>query len=236
LLLDHRSPMSIRSLKRGAVIGVLIASSLIVSTAAAQVAHENPAPSQSASQLGAKGSAANMPGAPTTAQGPSWQELTPAQRVSLKPLASYWGTLDAAMKRKWIALAANYPTLTQAEQVKLHSRMNEWSLLTKQERARARLNFAESKKLTPDQKVATWEAYQALDPGEKKKLAASAPPKPAGAAGAVKPVAPQKLATVPLSGKNQPQAATIKAPQKVVDSNRLLPLPMTATEPAPKAE
>ena len=214
-------------------LGALIASSLMASMATAQVAPERALQAQATTKLETKGSEMSKSGAPTTTSGPSWQELTPAQRVSLKPLASSWNPLEAALKRKWIALAANYPALTPTEQAKLHSRMSEWSLLSKQERARARLNFAESKNLTPNQKVATWEAYQALDPEEKKKLAASAPPKPSGAAGAAKPVAPQKLATVPLIRKNQPQAATITPPQKVIDSNTL---PVPATESAPKTE
>jgi hypothetical protein len=217
-------------------VGALIASSLMASMVAAQVAPEKPLQVHPTTKPQTKGSEVNQPGTPVATSGPSWQELTPAQRVSLKPLAASWNPLEAALKRKWIALAANYPALTPAEQTKLHSRMSEWSLLSKQERARARLNFAESKNLTPDQKVATWEAYQALDPEEKKKLAASAPPKPSGAAGAAKPVAPQKLATVPLNRKTQPQAATVTPPQKVIDSNTLLPLPTPATESAPKAE
>jgi hypothetical protein len=228
--------MFVRSSKQRVVAGALIASSLVASMAAAQMAPEKPLQVHPTTKLQAKGSEGHKPGAQTMTSGPSWQELTPAQRVSLKPLAASWNPLEAALKRKWIALAANYPMLKPAEQAKLHSRMSEWSLLSKQERARARLNFAESKNLTPDQKVATWEAYQALDPEEKKKLAASAPPKPSGAAGAAKPVAPQKLATVPLGQKNQPQAATITPPQKVVDSNILPPLPVPVTEPAPKSE
>ncbi len=236
MALGRSSARLLRSLTRRMAAGALIASSLMASMVAAQAAPEKPLQAHPTTKPQTKGSEVNKPGAPVTTSGPSWQDLTPAQRVSLKPLAASWNPLEAALKRKWIALAANYPTLTPAEQAKLHSRMSEWSLLSKQERAQARLNFAESKNLTPDQKVATWEAYQALDPEEKKKLAASAPPKPSGAAGAAKPVAPQKLATVPLSRKNQTQAATITPPQKVIDSNTLLPLPVPATESAPKSE
>ena len=214
----------------------LVTSSSMTPMATAQVAPQQPLSVQPATKSPAKGPDVSKPEALTTTSGPSWQELTQAQRLSLTPLFSHWNSLDAAIKRKWVAIAANYPTLTPAEQVKLHSRMSEWSLLSKQERARARLNFAESKNLSSDQKVATWEAYQALDAEEKKKLAASAPPKPPGAAGAAKPVAPQKLATVPLSGKNQTQGATITPPQRVLDSNTLLPLPTQVIEPASKAE
>jgi hypothetical protein len=76
--------------------------------------------------------------------------------------------------------------------------MNEWVTLSPQQRAQARLNFARtkelSKQLTPEEKKAKWQTYQALSPEEKQKLAAKASPKPVGAATAVKPVAPQKLA------------------------------------------
>lgn len=229
--------MLTRLLNRKSLFAIfLIASSSVTPMATAQVAPLQPLPDQPATQLPAKGPEVNKLGALITASGPSWQELTQAQRLSLTPLFAHWSSLDAAIKRKWIAIAANYPTLTPAEQAKLHSRMSEWSLLSKQERARARLNFAESKNLSSDQKVATWEAYQALDAEEKKKLAASAPSKPSGAAGAAKPVAPQKLATVPQSGKNQIQGATITSPQKALDNTTMLPLPTQAIEPASKAE
>jgi len=216
--------------------GALLVLSMVTLMATAQVALEKPLIAQPTTQPHRRGSEVNKSGPPTSTSGPSWQELTPAQRLSLQPLAANWNSLEVALKRKWIALAANYPSLTPAEQGKLHSRMSEWSMLSKEERARARLNFAESKNLSSDQKVATWEAYQALDPEEKKKLAASAPPKPSGAAGAAKPVAPQKLATVPLRRKNQTPAAAITSPKKELDSNTLLPLPTQVIEPAPKAE
>ena len=57
--------------------------------------------------------------------GPTWQELTPVQKVALKPLATQWNTLDDARKRKWTAIAANYLTLPPEGQAKLHSRMTD---------------------------------------------------------------------------------------------------------------
>lgn len=154
---------------------------------------------------------------------PAWQDLTPTQQVSLKPLAANWNTLSESHKRKWLAIAFNYPTLAPTEQAKLHSRMTEWVALSRQQRIQARLNFAESKQLTPTQKAATWQAYQALSPEEKKKLATSASPKPAGAAAAVKPALPQKLATVPVTRQASKQTAKIAVPGHVVNPNTLLP-------------
>jgi hypothetical protein len=164
---------------------------------------------------------------------PSWQDLTTAQQMSLMPLAANWNTLGEAQKRKWIAISANYPGLPPAEQAKLHSRMTEWVSLSQQQREQVRLNFAQSKKLSPNQKAATWQAYQALDPVEKKKLATAATPKPLGAATAVKPVPPQKLATVPVTRQTQKNQSVVATTEHVVNRNTLLPRSQPVTEPAP---
>ncbi|TAG34095.1 MAG: DUF3106 domain-containing protein [Polaromonas sp.] len=136
--------------------------------------------------------------------GPSWIELTPLQQQALKPLAVSWGTISEAQKRKWLEVSKNYPALSPADQKTLHSRMNEWVALSPQQRAEARLNFAKTRELstqlTPEEKRAKWQTYQALSPEEKQQLASKAAPRPAGAALAVKPVAPQKLATIASQG------------------------------------
>lgn len=131
---------------------------------------------------------------------PVWAELTVQQQQALRPLAPGWDTISEIQKRKWIELSRNYPALSPEEQLTMHSRMIEWVGLSPQQRAAARLNFAKakelSKELTSDEKKAKWQSYQALSPEEKQKLAATASPKPTGAATAVKPVAPQKLASI----------------------------------------
>ncbi|HYF44195.1 MAG TPA: DUF3106 domain-containing protein [Ramlibacter sp.] len=141
---------------------------------------------------------------------PAWNELTPQEQQALGPLAASWVTLSAAHKRKWIALSQNYPKLPPAEQAKLHSRMTEWVALSPQQRAQARLNFAETQTLAPDDKKAKWEAYQALPPEEKRKLAAGAAVKPPPTAAAVKPVPKQKLAAVPKA-RNDAKSPRIAA-------------------------
>lgn len=149
---------------------------------------------------------------------PGWTELSPVERDILKPLATSWNALNQGHKRKWLQMAKSYPTLSTEEQVKMQGRMKEWVALSPQQRAQARLNFAKtkelSKELTPEEKKAKWQAYQALSDEEKRKLAAKAPPKPVGAAAAPKPVAPQKLATVPsLTDKQKGKPAP-----KIVDT------------------
>lgn len=161
----------------------------------------------------APASAASAAKAVTTAVSkPAWAELNPQQQQSLKPLATAWSGISEGQKRKWLELSKNYPNLPVSDQAVMHSRMNEWVAMSPQQRAAARLNFAKtkelSKELTPDEKKAKWQTYQALSPEEKAKLAAKAPPKPAGAATAVKPVAPQKLAVTP---KGVPPLPTVPA-------------------------
>lgn len=170
----------------------------------------------------AKGAAApRSNGKPITK--PLWTDLTPAQQQALAPLSAKWDTVSEAQKRKWLALSQNFPKMSGAEQAKLHSRMTEWVALSPQQRTQARLNFGETKQLSPDDKKAKWEAYQALPAEEKSKLAAGAAKPPATAA-AVKPVAPDKLATVPKAKPRQEtKTPRIAAAPNQVDHNTLLP-------------
>lgn len=183
-----------------------------------------PKPASTASAPAAAKSAANAP-AKVIVSKPSWAELTPMQQQTLKPLASSWNTISEPQKRKWLEISKNYPSLSAEEQAIMHSRMNEWVTLSPQQRAQARLNFARtkelSKQLTPEEKKAKWETYQALSPEEKQKLAAKANPKPVGAATAVKPVPPQKLAPVPP----HPAKAASKPAPKITPSQPVAAVP-----------
>lgn len=161
---------------------------------------------------------------------PTWAELTPPQQQALAPLTGTWRVLGEAHKRKWLALSENFATLPPAEQARLHSRMTEWAALSPQQRTLARLNFAEAQKVAPTDKRAKWEAYQALSPEEKRKLADAAatktPPPPTAAA--VKPVPQQKLAKIP---KKKAESAKIAVLPGQVDNNTLLPQPLAPILP-----
>ena len=119
----------------------------------------------------------------------------------------------------------------------MHSRMNEWVAMSPQQRAAARLNFAKtkelSKELSPVEKKAKWESYQALSPEEKLKLAATASPRPTGAATAVKPVEPQKLAVLPKkSVASQAGAGTAVNPVSPLNPSSQPAPPKPAVAPA----
>ena len=155
---------------------------------------------------------------------PFWNELTAEQQQALQPLASHWHALSTAHKRKWLALSRNYANMPADDQTTLHSRMIEWAALSNQQRAQARLNFAEVKSVPADERKAKWEQYQALSEEEKRRLAERAPAKPRGAAIPVRPVPAQKLVTVPAvtpTGQHTPRI--------------LLAPPATVVAPAPPA-
>lgn len=173
-----------------------------------------------------------VPAPHTVHPGPQWEELTPSQQKILQPLASTWNSLMPERKSKWLAMAHNYPGLAPAEQNKLQSRMVEWAALNPLERERARLNYAKTKKLSADERTADWEAYQALSPEEKQKLAQKSHSKLHGAAIAPKPVAPNTLTVVPLTRRSVEQSNASVAVKPLLDRNTLLPI---AANPAPAA-
>ena len=130
--------------------------------------------------------------------------------------------LEAPRKVKWLEVANRFPAMPAADQQRVQERMAEWARMTPAERGRARLSFQESKLLSPEQKQARWEAYQALPDEERKALAirsspaderprsaiaptttsasaakASAGPKPAASAPMARPVAPTMVQAKP---------------------------------------
>lgn len=133
----------------------------------------------------------------------TWDKLTTTQKIALQPLSANWANLTEGHKRKWIAVSANFSQFSPEDKTKLHSRMTDWAGLSAKQREQARINFAQTKTLTPSDKQAKWETYKALPPETKQALASiNVAPKPTGAAIAAKPVAKDKLvASKPNSDK-----------------------------------
>jgi hypothetical protein len=153
-----------------------------------------------------------------------WKDLTPTQREALAPLGTAWPTLSAGQKRKWIAVVQNFPQLAEPERAKLHGRMVQWAALKPRERETARLNFAATKKLTPAEKAANWEAYQALSPEDKKGLAKKSRPLANTTALAPKPASSGVITPVPVTRRSTPAQREKVAAQQAIDPNTLLPL------------
>ena len=164
--------------------------------------------------------------------GMDWLSLSPVQQSSLKPLAATWNSLSDGHKRKWLSITANYPRMTQAEQAKLNERMAQWAALSPQMREHARLNFAEAKAIAPADKNEKWQAYQALSPEEKQKLASSAQPKPPATALASKPAPAGKLSIMPrkrLVTPVRPASGTVPAVTPIAPIAPIAPITPAAS-------
>lgn len=184
----------------------------------AQVADAGPV-----APLTTKAAAKALPLPPAISPAIAWNTLNADQKTALAPLESSWVQLSPGHQRKWIALSANHPQMSADEKDKLQARMVQWATLSPREREQARLNFAHTKKIPADGRAATWETYQSLSAEEKKALAQSAPPKPAGAAVAAKPVPAQKLAEVPVTRKTPAPVSDTKSSTPLLNRNTLLP-------------
>jgi hypothetical protein len=119
-------------------------------------------------------------------EGVRWQSLTPAQRETLAPIEREWPAIDSLRKQKWLALAARFKSLSAAEQARITARMSEWARLTPAERGQARLRFEAARELPANDRNARWEAYQALPPDARQRLAERAASSPSAQADAAR--------------------------------------------------
>jgi len=214
-------------------VGVLLAAAGSPLVHAQTAAHPSGTPSQARSPDAPPINRQSAGSTKTSVSNPTWQQLSNAQQEALSPLAGKWHELGPERKRKWLELSKNFHSLPASEQAKIHSRMSEWVALSQQQRTQARLSYVETKKLSPQDKAAEWQAYQELSAAEKKRLAAKAAVKPAGVA-VIKPAASAKKLTqipVPPTAPKSVVPPTEKAP---VQAGTLLPQ-TPAAAPAPAA-
>ena len=170
----------------------------------------------------------------TTPSRPLWQELSTSQQQALSPLVQLWPSMTEPHKRKWLAVSQNFAQLSADERATIQSRMREWAALTAQQRAAARLNFANAQQLLQEDKRAKWEAYLALPDEAKQKLAAQHAKPVIGAAPAIKPVAAGKITTPPAASNTK---ALPRIASDQVAPATLLPITTsTASDAAPIPE
>lgn len=216
-MVDGGRFMAVRSIALGSLVAV------VACCAAAQAPPVPAAPN------------ASKPAA-AMATSDTWLSLNPKQKISLAPLEKSWNSLSEGQRRKWLAIAESYPSLGHEGQEKLHSRMVEWAALSPKDREAARLNFAQSKVIAKSDRTANWEAYQALSPEEREKLAQGAKAKPVGAAVSVKPVSPEKLTPVPVTRHTPEQERAAAVLQRPINRSTLLPqLPASTPSAQPAA-
>lgn len=143
--------------------------------------------------------------APVVDRSPTWASLSPAQKEALSPLQRDWATIELNRKQKWLEIAGRFPGMSSEERQRLQERMSEWARLTPAQRADARLQFQEVRRVPAEERQSRWEAYQALPAEERDKLARQArPAAPASSASAARPRAQAAASGAPL--KSNPVA------------------------------
>lgn len=155
-----------------------------------------------------------------------WSRLSATQKTALAPLAGLWGELSEPQKLKWMSLSRHFAGLAPSEQERLHSRMSEWASLSMQQRAQARISFAEASALPPAEKKARWEAYQSLSPEERRRLAEESRARPRGAAPAVRPLVRARPVALPAAAtphEHEPASAKARLHGARINHNTLLP-------------
>src|SRR5690606_28909686 len=78
---------------------------------------------------------------------PTWASLTADQRNLLAPFAEEWDSWLDGERRAWLALAARFPAMPPAEQVRARERIREWAQLGPEERRTARANFGMARRM-----------------------------------------------------------------------------------------
>jgi hypothetical protein len=182
--------------------------------------NSTPAPQEASSQVTSAPAASASAKKPESS--PTWQSLSANQKTALAPLHKLWPEISEAQKRKWLALSVNFSDRSAEEQAKMQARMKDWAKLTPQQRALARLNFAEVQQVTVDERKSKWEAYQSLSRDERHELTKGHPPAPNSAAIATRPVPSQKLAVLPVPKTSQP--TQLRIDMDLVHPVTLLPL------------
>jgi len=134
---------------------------------------------------------------PMQRPGPTWSELTEAEREGLSPLANIWPRLSEGQKLKWRAVVASAEFEDPASRAKLQERMKSWSQLSASERAQARLNFAMIHDVPSDERIRKWEAYRELPEEERQRLMQRHMRQVWGAATPMTPTSKDRLPALP---------------------------------------
>lgn len=177
LTLSPWAAMSALLLLNAALMGTAIASAQGV-VSQNQALHSNTRGSQSSSQSISEPTFVRT--SATIEAAPTWLKLSPAQQIALKPMQADWAQLDSNRKKKWLAVAQRYQTMSAADQARMHQRMGEWAKLSPAQRSAARDNYSavlsspSSSSTDPAAKGNLndqWIKYQALSPEKKASLA-----------------------------------------------------------------
>jgi len=98
---------------------------------------------------------------------PTWASLTADQRNLLAPFAEEWDSWLDGERRAWLALAARFPAMPPAEQVRARERIREWAQLGPEERRTARANFGMARRMPEHERIERWQRYRSMTPEQR---------------------------------------------------------------------
>jgi len=153
-----------------------------------------PAPA-TASPTAAK--ASPTPAHPPARPGPTWAELSDAERDGLAPLSGIWPRLSEGQKLKWRAVVASQEFENPENRAKFQERMKTWAQLSASERAQARLNYAMINSVPAEERLRKWETYRELPEEERHRLMQQQMRQVWGAATPMTPAPKDRLAALP---------------------------------------
>ena len=167
--------------------------------------------------VGAGTALAQATGSPAATAGPAWSALTKAQQQALAPLRPTWASTNGASKLKWLEVADRFPRMPADERSRVQERMAAWAAKSPSDRARARVQFQETRRIGAEERQARWQAYQALPEDERKRLALAAkkPPAAATSASAAAARTPATVAEASSAKRNLVAATPVPAPRAV---------------------
>lgn len=136
-----------------------------------------------------------------------WSGLTPKQQALLAPLERDWPEIAESQRSKWLSATPTLATMSGEEIKRVHDRMRDWARLSQADRLNARISFQVTRQLTPEQRQARWEAYQALPAEERRALAEKARARRQAQAGAPARRAKAIAAPAPAQAASAPRLA-----------------------------
>ena len=153
---------------------------------------------------------------------PLWSELKPTQQAILAPLDGQWNSMPIDEKRAWVALAARFPKMSAADQLRASARIRDLAKLNHEQRRMVRQNYRLAKGLPQQERVAQSEQYQSMTEEQKHVLQTSGSTSNTGARHAGSRTALAKEASQPLVA--EPKPITTQAPNKTNPGSALPPV------------
>jgi hypothetical protein len=104
---------------------------------------------------------------PSAGPTPAWSALGADQQNLLAPFADEWDDWLDGERRAWLALAARFPTMPPAEQLRARERIRQWAQLSPEERRVARANFGVARRIPEHERIERWQRYRSMTPEQR---------------------------------------------------------------------